>query len=89
MKTFILFISCLMVIDEVVESKDGFLVGSDGCFVKCYASDVCENATKSFNANECYCNAIYLACYCYGLPSDVKVSGDDYIPCDHQYYNGK
>ncbi|XP_023235403.1 alpha-like toxin CsEv5 [Centruroides sculpturatus] len=82
MKSFILFISCLMVIDVFVESKDGFPLDSNGCKISCDNNDYCETLCKSKKANTGYCTSSVMKCYCEGLPSDVDASDDPTEDCN-------
>uniref|UniRef100_A0A2I9LPA1 NaTx n=1 Tax=Centruroides hentzi TaxID=88313 RepID=A0A2I9LPA1_9SCOR len=85
MKTFILFISCLMVFDEVVESKDGYLLDENDCTFTCSSDEYCVNLCKIFEADSGFCNSFTEHCYCKGLPSDIKVSGEDDSTCEQEH----
>ncbi|XP_023223307.1 beta-toxin Im-2-like [Centruroides sculpturatus] len=74
MKSFLLFICCLMVIDVVVESKDGYPMDNKGCKVWCVInSKSCDNTCKAMKGKSGYCYFLGLACWCEGLPSNAKV----------------
>nr|C9X4K1.1 RecName: Full=Toxin TdNa3; AltName: Full=PT-Arthr*-beta* NaTx2.4; Flags: Precursor [Tityus discrepans]CAY61931.1 putative neurotoxin Na3 precursor [Tityus discrepans] len=80
MKGMIMLISCLMLIDVVVESKNGYIIEPKGCKYSCSwgSSTWCNRECKFKKGSSGYC--AWPACWCYGLPDNVKI---------FDYYNNK
>nr|E7BLC7.1 RecName: Full=Toxin Acra3; Flags: Precursor [Androctonus crassicauda]ADK12684.1 Acra-3 toxin [Androctonus crassicauda] len=79
----IIFLVLMMILSEVYSDRDGYPV-HDGTNCK-YSCDIrekweyCTPLCKRRNAKTGYCYAF--ACWCIGLPDEVKVYGDDGIFC--------
>nr|ACD11837.1 hypothetical protein [Isometrus maculatus] len=65
-----------------VQSKDGYLVGSDGCKISCLINDnYCSTECLALGADKGYCKSLSLACKCEGLPDEVEVWSYDTNTC--------
>nr|C0HJM9.1 RecName: Full=Toxin Tf2; Flags: Precursor [Tityus fasciolatus]CEF39517.1 Tf2 [Tityus fasciolatus] len=74
MKRFLLFISILMMIGTIVVGKEGYAMDHEGCKFSCFIrpSGFCDGYCKThLKASSGYC--AWPACYCYGVPSNIKV----------------
>nr|H1ZZI8.1 RecName: Full=Toxin Tpa7; AltName: Full=T-beta* NaTx1.3; Flags: Precursor [Tityus pachyurus]CCD31436.1 scorpion toxin Tpa7 precursor [Tityus pachyurus] len=74
MKGMILLISCLMLIEVVVECKEGYPLDTlNGCKVGCFfgTNSWCNDKCKSKTAAKGYC--AWPSCYCYGFTDDSKI----------------
>uniref|UniRef100_A0A1E1WVT2 Putative sodium channel toxin n=1 Tax=Tityus obscurus TaxID=1221240 RepID=A0A1E1WVT2_TITOB len=82
MTRFVLFISCFFLIGMVVECKEGYLLGSDGCKMNCLTrpGDYCELECSLVGGENGYC-ASWLTCYCYNVPDSVTLWESDTNEC--------
>nr|Q1I179.2 RecName: Full=Toxin Td2; AltName: Full=P*T-beta* NaTx13.2; Flags: Precursor [Tityus discrepans]CAY61918.1 putative beta-neurotoxin Td2 precursor [Tityus discrepans] len=73
MTRFVLFLNCFFLICMVVECKEGYLMGADGCKRSCLTrpGHYCANECSRVKGTDGYCYA-WLACYCYNMPNWVK-----------------